>query len=312
MRRRRRGLRRLRSSRSTRRPPSCRPGGSARPSGWRSTSRSPTRPPCPTRCHAELRLRRGLMAPGRRAAAGPPAATRRDDVRRAQRPAAVRRGVRAAGGPGPAPRRRHGRCRPPRGCRATDGLLAAFDARLPFTLTARAAGGRRAAIVRGPRPRAPDAPAAAGRGRLRQDRRGAAGDARRGRRRRPGRAARARPRCSRSSTTGRSPRCSGRSPSAGCSAAPTSAPGSRCSPARRAPPPGAPTCSTIVSGDAGIVVGTHALIQDTVDFHDLGLVVVDEQHRFGVEQRDALRAKAKVPPARARHDRDARSRAPWR
>jgi ATP-dependent DNA helicase RecG len=52
----------------------------------------------------------------------------------------------------------------------------------------------------------------------------------------------------------------------------------------------------IVSGDAGIVIGTHSLIQDTVDFQDLGLVVVDEQHRFGVEQRDALRAKAKVPP----------------
>jgi ATP-dependent DNA helicase RecG len=52
----------------------------------------------------------------------------------------------------------------------------------------------------------------------------------------------------------------------------------------------------IVSGDAGIVVGTHALIQDAVDFHDLGLVVVDEQHRFGVEQRDALRSKAKVAP----------------
>ncbi len=50
------------------------------------------------------------------------------------------------------------------------------------------------------------------------------------------------------------------------------------------------------SGDAGVVVGTHALIQETVDFQDLGLVVVDEQHRFGVEQRDALRAKAKVPP----------------
>ncbi len=50
------------------------------------------------------------------------------------------------------------------------------------------------------------------------------------------------------------------------------------------------------SGDAGIVIGTHALIQDKVEFQDLGLVVVDEQHRFGVEQRDALRAKAKVPP----------------
>jgi ATP-dependent DNA helicase RecG len=52
----------------------------------------------------------------------------------------------------------------------------------------------------------------------------------------------------------------------------------------------------VASGEAGIVVGTHALIQDKVDFFDLGLVVVDEQHRFGVEQRDALRAKAGVPP----------------
>lgn len=47
-----------------------------------------------------------------------------------------------------------------------------------------------------------------------------------------------------------------------------------------------------VSGEAGIVVGTHALIQDTVSFAALGLVVVDEQHRFGVEQRDALRGRA--------------------
>jgi ATP-dependent DNA helicase RecG len=50
------------------------------------------------------------------------------------------------------------------------------------------------------------------------------------------------------------------------------------------------------SGDAGIVVGTHALIEDAVQFFDLGLVVVDEQHRFGVEQRDALRSKAANPP----------------
>ena len=50
------------------------------------------------------------------------------------------------------------------------------------------------------------------------------------------------------------------------------------------------------SGSAGIVVGTHALIQEQVSFADLGLVVVDEQHRFGVEQRDALRGKAKQPP----------------
>ncbi|MFD0328845.1 ATP-dependent DNA helicase RecG [Streptacidiphilus monticola] len=52
----------------------------------------------------------------------------------------------------------------------------------------------------------------------------------------------------------------------------------------------------LVSGDAGIVIGTHALIEDVVQFHDLGLVVVDEQHRFGVEQRDALRAKGERPP----------------
>ncbi|MBA2552117.1 MAG: ATP-dependent DNA helicase RecG [Geodermatophilaceae bacterium] len=49
-------------------------------------------------------------------------------------------------------------------------------------------------------------------------------------------------------------------------------------------------------GSAGIVVGTHALIQEGVSFADLGLVVVDEQHRFGVEQRDALRAKGHRPP----------------
>ena len=46
------------------------------------------------------------------------------------------------------------------------------------------------------------------------------------------------------------------------------------------------------SGAAGIVIGTHALLAEQVQFADLGLVVVDEQHRFGVEQRDALRGKA--------------------
>jgi ATP-dependent DNA helicase RecG len=50
------------------------------------------------------------------------------------------------------------------------------------------------------------------------------------------------------------------------------------------------------SGEAGIVVGTHALLSEQVQFADLGLVVVDEQHRFGVEQRDALRAKSDSPP----------------
>lgn len=48
----------------------------------------------------------------------------------------------------------------------------------------------------------------------------------------------------------------------------------------------------VAGGEAGIVIGTHALLQDAVEFHRLGMVVVDEQHRFGVEQRDRLRGKA--------------------
>ncbi|WP_308191421.1 ATP-dependent DNA helicase RecG [Cellulomonas sp. ACRRI] len=52
------------------------------------------------------------------------------------------------------------------------------------------------------------------------------------------------------------------------------------------------TLGEIAGGAAGIVVGTHALLSEHVQFADLGLVVVDEQHRFGVEQRDVLRAKA--------------------
>lgn len=52
----------------------------------------------------------------------------------------------------------------------------------------------------------------------------------------------------------------------------------------------------ISSGAVGLVVGTHALLSEGVSFNDLGLIVVDEQHRFGVEQRDALREKAIQPP----------------
>jgi ATP-dependent DNA helicase RecG len=66
--------------------------------------------------------------------------------------------------------------------------------------------------------------------------------------------------------------------------------GSMSTPARRA------ALLELASGAAGIVIGTHALIQDQVQFAELGLVVVDEQHRFGVEQRDALRSKAAAPP----------------
>ena len=50
------------------------------------------------------------------------------------------------------------------------------------------------------------------------------------------------------------------------------------------------------SGEAGIVIGTHALLGESVAFKDLGLIIVDEQHRFGVEQRDALKAKSEKPP----------------
>jgi ATP-dependent DNA helicase RecG len=52
----------------------------------------------------------------------------------------------------------------------------------------------------------------------------------------------------------------------------------------------------IKSGAAGLVVGTHALLGDTVEFQELALVIVDEQHRFGVEQRDALKSKAAITP----------------
>lgn len=51
-----------------------------------------------------------------------------------------------------------------------------------------------------------------------------------------------------------------------------------------------------ISGQARIVVGTHALMSDTVEFFDLALVVVDEQHRFGVDQREALRLKGASAP----------------
>jgi ATP-dependent DNA helicase RecG len=66
--------------------------------------------------------------------------------------------------------------------------------------------------------------------------------------------------------------------------------GSLGAPARRA------ALAEVADGSAGLVVGTHALLEEQVRFRDLGLVVVDEQHRFGVEQRDALRTRAERPP----------------
>jgi RecG-like helicase len=52
----------------------------------------------------------------------------------------------------------------------------------------------------------------------------------------------------------------------------------------------------LASGELNIIVGTHALIEDAVIFQNLGLVVIDEQHRFGVEQRARLWRKNSVPP----------------
>ena len=51
----------------------------------------------------------------------------------------------------------------------------------------------------------------------------------------------------------------------------------------------------IESGEADVVIGTHALIQDKVQYHNLGLVITDEQHRFGVRQREALAKKGRMP-----------------
>ena len=51
------------------------------------------------------------------------------------------------------------------------------------------------------------------------------------------------------------------------------------------------TLQALADGSAGLVIGTHALFQDSVNFQNLGLVIIDEQHRFGVQQRLALRAK---------------------
>ena len=55
---------------------------------------------------------------------------------------------------------------------------------------------------------------------------------------------------------------------------------------------------SLADGTAGIIVGTHALFQDSVNFHRLGLIIIDEQHRFGVHQRMALREKGQQEDSR--------------
>ena len=52
----------------------------------------------------------------------------------------------------------------------------------------------------------------------------------------------------------------------------------------------------LLDGSVNIVVGTHAIIEDKVQFHSLGMAVVDEQHRFGVAQRAKLWSKSENPP----------------
>lgn len=55
------------------------------------------------------------------------------------------------------------------------------------------------------------------------------------------------------------------------------------------------TCARIQGGQAQIIIGTHALIQEKVEYHNLALVITDEQHRFGVKQREALANKGRFP-----------------
>ncbi len=57
-----------------------------------------------------------------------------------------------------------------------------------------------------------------------------------------------------------------------------------------------PILNGLLSGEVNLLIGTHALLEDTVQFNNLGFVVIDEQHRFGVEQRARLWSKNKIPP----------------
>ncbi len=80
-----------------------------------------------------------------------------------------------------------------------------------------------------------------------------------------------------------------------CRTAPASRPSSPCSRARFPAASAKPALAGIADGSIDIVIGTHALIQEGVEYHDLALAVIDEQHRFGVEQRRALRGKGTNP-----------------
>ena len=179
--------------------------------------------------------------------------------------------------------------------RRTGGLLDAFDARLPFTLTRGQERGQRADLRRA----GPAVTRCNGCCRARSAR------ARRWSRcgpcwrwstpaaRRP---CWPRPRCWPPSTSRPCRGCSATWARAGRSARWSTPPaivlitGSQSAAQRRE------ATLRAASGEAGIVIGTHALLSAGVQFADLGLVVVDEQHRFGVEQRAALSAKAVSRP----------------
>lgn len=60
----------------------------------------------------------------------------------------------------------------------------------------------------------------------------------------------------------------------------------------------------IESGESSIIIGTHALIQEKAIYHNLALVVTDEQHRFGVKQREMLAGKGNLPHSRNECDTD--------
>ena len=253
------GLRRASSSRSTPRPTSSRPGRSTQTVEVVLDACSTTLPdPLPD----DVRARHGAGRSRRGAAADPPAADRRrlDSARRdrlrfdeafvLQVVLARRRAEMAA---------LAATSRVARDGRSARGVRRAAAVRADRRPAARSA----AQIAGRPGPRPSDAPAAAGRGRLRQDRRRAAGDARGRRQRGPGRAARPDRGARRSSTTARITAMLG--PLARARPArrrrPT-APGSRCSPARSRPRRAAAALLDVASGDAGIVVGTHALLEE--------------------------------------------------
>ena len=276
--------------RSTRSPTSC--GSTRRTSaaGWRS--RCAARSSSSTRCRAGCststtsstapRRSAGIhqpetMARGRGGAA--PARVRRA----APHPARARAAQAPHRGDEPGHRARRRRARWSSG---SSDRAAVRAHRRP------AAGDRR--DHRRPGPPDPDAPAAAGRRRRGQDRRRRRRAAHRGAGRPPGRVHGAHRGARRAALREHAAAARGHHRARRRRVAVRRAPAhaSSCSPTG-SPARSASGCSTaLAAGEVDLLVGTHALIQEAVEFRSLGVVVIDEQHRFGVEQRAALRDKA--------------------